>query len=119
MDLELLFTVGEETSLAGSLAFQASRLRSDFGYVFDHASPIGEIVTASPTQFAFRADFRGAAAHAGICPEDGRSAILAAARALTTIPLGRIDESSTANVGTIAGAAPRTSSPRTARWWAR
>jgi tripeptide aminopeptidase len=103
VELELLFTVGEEISLSGSRVFDASRLRSRFGYVFDHASPIGEVIVGSPTHFRLEAGFRGAAAHAGIRPEDGRSAILAAARAITAIPQGRLDEGTTVNVGTIAG----------------
>ncbi len=103
VDVELLFTVGEETSLAGARAFDASALRSDFGFVFDHATPIGEIVVDSPTHFRIDASFRGAAAHAGIRPQDGRSAILAAARAIASLRLGRVDETATVNVGTIAG----------------
>jgi tripeptide aminopeptidase len=103
LDVELLFTVAEETALAGARAFDASRLRSDFGFVFDHASPIGEVVIDSPTHFSVQAAFRGAAAHAGIRPEEGRSAILAAARALASMQLGRLDEHSTVNAGTIAG----------------
>jgi tripeptide aminopeptidase len=103
VDLELLFTVGEEISLAGARAFDVSSLSSDFGYVFDHATPIGEIVTDSPTHFRVEASFRGAAAHAGIRPEEGRSAILAAARAISSMRLGRLEGGSTVNVGTIAG----------------
>jgi tripeptide aminopeptidase len=103
VDLELLFTVGEETALAGARAFDVARLRSRRGYVFDHATPIGEVVVDSPTHFRIEADFRGAAAHAGIRPQDGRSAILAAARAISTLRLGRLDEQTTVNVGTIAG----------------
>jgi tripeptide aminopeptidase len=103
VELELLFTVGEETALAGARALDAGALRADFGYVFDHASPIGEIVLDSPTHFRIEADFRGAAAHAGIRPEQGRSAILAAARAVASMRVGRIDDSSTVNVGTISG----------------
>ncbi len=103
IELELLFTVCEETALAGSRAFDAGRLSSDFGYVFDHASPIGEVVVDSPTHFRIEADFRGAAAHAGIRPEQGRSAILAAARAISAMRIGRLDEQTTVNVGTIAG----------------
>jgi tripeptide aminopeptidase len=103
VDVELLFTVCEETSLAGALAFDVARLRSDFGYVFDHASPIGEVVVDSPTHFRIEASFLGAAAHAGIRPEEGRSAILAAARAISSMRLGRLDEQTTVNVGTIAG----------------
>jgi tripeptide aminopeptidase len=101
--LELLFTVGEEDALAGAKAFDASRLRSDFGYVFDHATPIGEVIVATPTYFRLEAEFHGKAAHAGIRPEDGRSAVLAAARAIVAMPLGRIDAETTANVGSVHG----------------
>jgi len=103
VDVELLFTVAEETALAGARAFEVSRLRSEFGYVFDHASPIGEVIVESPTHFRLEAAFHGAAAHAGIRPEQGRSAILAAARAIAAMPLGRLDGETTVNVGTIAG----------------
>jgi tripeptide aminopeptidase len=103
VDIELLFTVGEERMLAGARAFDCSRLRSRFGYVFDHASPIGEVVLSAPTHHRLQATFRGAAAHAGVRPEEGRSAILAAARAVADMRLGRIDAHTTANVGTIAG----------------
>jgi tripeptide aminopeptidase len=103
VDVELLFTVGEETALAGARAFDSSRLSSDFGFVFDHASPIGEVVLDSPTHFRIEASFRGAAAHAGIRPEQGRSAILAAAHAIAAMRVGRLDEQTTVNVGTIAG----------------
>jgi tripeptide aminopeptidase len=101
--LELLFTVSEENALAGAKAFDISQLRSDIGFVFDHASPIGEIIVASPTYYRLEARFRGHAAHAGIRPEDGRSAIVAAAKAIGAMRLGRLDEETTANIGTIAG----------------
>lgn len=101
--IELLFTVCEEVSLRGAAAFDVSRLASSFGYVFDHASPIGEIALASPTHHRLIADFKGRSAHAGIRPEDGRSAIAAAAQAIAALRLGRVDAETTANVGTIAG----------------
>jgi tripeptide aminopeptidase len=101
--LELLFTVCEEVALRGAKAFDAARLESSFGYVFDHASPIGEIVMASPTYYRIVADIHGRAAHAGIRPENGRSAVLAAARAIAAMPLGRLDPETTSNVGTITG----------------
>nr|WP_281381799.1 M20/M25/M40 family metallo-hydrolase [Conexibacter arvalis] len=101
--IELLFTVCEENALAGAKAFDVARLRSAFGFVFDHATPIGEVIVASPTYHRVVADFRGLAAHAGIEPELGRSAIAAAARAIAAMPLGRIDEETTANVGVISG----------------
>ena len=101
--VELLFTVCEEISLLGAREFDVGRLRSKFGYVFDHATPIGEIVLAAPTLHRMVAEFHGRAAHAGVRPEDGRSAIAAAARAVAAMQLGRLDPETTANVGTIAG----------------
>ena len=101
--LELLFTVCEEVSLRGSDAFDVSALRSSFGYVFDHATPIGELVVASPTHYRIIAEMRGQAAHAGVRPEAGRSSIVAAARGIAAMAHGRLDEGTTANVGTITG----------------
>jgi tripeptide aminopeptidase len=101
--LELLFTVCEEVGLLGSREFDVSRLESRFGYVFDHATPVGEIVLASPTQYRIAAEIRGRAAHAGLRPEDGRNAIAAAARGIAAMRLGRLDAETTANVGTISG----------------
>jgi tripeptide aminopeptidase len=101
--VELLFTVSEETGLHGAKAFDTEWLQSKFGFVFDHASPIGEIVTASPTYQRVTADVHGRAAHAGLRPEDGRSAIAVAARAIASMRLGRLDAETTANVGTITG----------------
>jgi tripeptide aminopeptidase len=103
VDLELLFTVGEEIALAGAAEFEPSALRSDFGYVFDHASAIGEVIIDSPCHYSIEARFRGAAAHAGIRPEQGRSAIVAAAHAIASMPHGRIEGEGTVNVGTISG----------------
>jgi tripeptide aminopeptidase len=101
--LELVFTVSEENGLHGAKAFDSARLSSPFGFVFDHATPIGEIVVASPTHQRVTADLHGRAAHAGIRPESGRSAIAAAAAAIATMPLGRLDQATTCNLGTIAG----------------
>jgi tripeptide aminopeptidase len=101
--VELLFTVCEEVSLRGSREFDVSQLESTFGYVFDHATGIGEIVVASPTHYRIVAEFRGQAAHAGVRPEAGRSAIAGAARAIAAMRLGRLDEQTTANVGMIEG----------------
>lgn len=101
--LELLFTVCEENALRGAKAFDVTKLGSEVGYVFDHATPIGEVIVAAPTYHRIEAEFRGASSHAGISPEQGRSAIAAAAAAIGAMRLGRLDEETTANVGTIGG----------------
>lgn len=100
---ELVFTTGEEVGLRGARAFDAGALESTFGFVLDHAAPVGHLVTAAPTYYAVHAEFLGRAAHAGIRPEDGRSAIAAAAKAIDSMQLGRIDDETTANVGAIHG----------------
>jgi tripeptide aminopeptidase len=100
---ELLFTTSEENGLRGAKAFDRGRLAAEFGYVFDHASPIGELMIAAPTYYRVIAHFSGRAAHSGIRPEEGRSAILAAAKAIDAMQLGRLDEETTANVGRIEG----------------
>ena len=101
--VELLFTVAEETGLNGAREFDVSKLGSQFGYVFDHASPWGEVIVSSPTHMMITAEIRGKAAHAGLYPEQGVNAIVAAAAAITAMPQGRLDEQTTANVGTVFG----------------
>ena len=101
--VEILFTTCEELALAGAKAFALDRLESEFGFVFDHASPIGELIVAAPSYFSVEARFRGKAAHAGLAPEDGHNAIEAAAAAIASLRFGRIDDSTTSNVGRIIG----------------
>jgi tripeptide aminopeptidase len=113
--IELLFTTAEEPGLIGAKAFDRGRLQAELGYVFDHASPIGELVVAAPTYYRIDADFRGQSAHAGIRPEEGRSAIAAAGRALARLELGRIDDRTTANAGTIQGGSARNVVPEHCR----
>jgi tripeptide aminopeptidase len=101
--VELVLTPQEEVGLRGAAAFDCSRLRARTGYVYDQAAPIGEIVLGAPAAAAITARFHGRASHAGMYPEEGRSAIAAAARAIADLRLGRVDEETTANVGRIGG----------------
>jgi len=101
--VELLFTTREETGLEGAFAFDESRLEARLGFVYDYSGAVGEVVVAAPSGRAIDVVFTGRPAHAGINPEDGRSAIAAAARAISDLRLGRIDEETTANVGLIEG----------------
>jgi tripeptide aminopeptidase len=105
--IELLFTPKEEVGLRGAEAFDQERLHARLGYVYDHAGPIGEVILGAPYQVKLDASFRGRAAHSGMYPEEGRSAIAAAARAIADLRLGRLDEETTANVGEIHGGTAR------------
>jgi tripeptide aminopeptidase len=101
--IELVLTPCEEIGLRGADAFDPSPLRARLGFVYDHTGPIGEVVSAAPSLHKIDATFVGRPAHAGLTPETGRSAIEAAAKAISRMPLGRIDPETTANIGTVTG----------------
>ena len=105
--IELLFTPQEEVSLRGADAFDHTRFVAKTGFVYDQGAPIGEIVLGSPHARLLDFRFHGRAAHAGMSPEDGRSAIAAASRAIADFRLGRVDEETSANVGVITGGTAR------------
>jgi tripeptide aminopeptidase len=105
--VELLFTVREETGLQGAQAFDHTRLAARRGFVYDSSGRVGDVVRSSPWGRTIDVVFKGRAAHSGLAPEEGRSAILAASRAIADLPLGRIDEETTANVGRIQGGSAR------------
>lgn len=105
--VELVFTPMEEIGLVGATAFDLERLEARVGYVYDQAAPIGEVVVGAPSAQELALRFHGRPAHAGMYPEEGRSAILAAARAIVDMPLGRIDELTSTNVGLVRGGSAR------------
>src|ERR671935_1880514 len=90
--IELLFTPKEEVGLLGAAVFDHTRLRARVGYVYDQAAPIGDVILGAPHSHSMEVRFHGRAAHSGMYPEEGRSAIAAAARAISDLRLGRIDE---------------------------
>jgi len=101
--IELLFTPKEEVGLLGAAAFDHERLLAQVGYVYDQAAPIGDVILGAPYSQALEVRFHGRAAHSGMYPEEGRSAVVAAARGISDLRLGRVDEETTANVGLIEG----------------
>ena len=105
--VELVFTVMEEVGLQGAKLLDLSSLEARLGYVYDQAAPIGEVIIGAPYHRELHATFIGRAAHSGIAPEEGRSAIVACARAIADFRLGRIDEETTANVGVVRGGQAR------------
>ena len=91
----------------GAKAFDTGRFTARTGFVFDHAAPVGDIVQRAPFQTTLDVTFVGRKAHAGIAPEEGRSAIAAAAKAVSELRLGRLDAQTTSNVGLISGGTAR------------
>jgi len=101
--LELLFTVAEEKGLFGAKALSKGWLNGEVLYVLDSDGPVGGIVNGAPFGVKIAVTVKGKSAHAGIDPESGVSAVVIASRAIAAMKLGRIDELTTANIGTISG----------------
>ncbi|MRG86506.1 M20/M25/M40 family metallo-hydrolase [Salinibacillus xinjiangensis] len=102
-DIQFVITVGEESGLVGAKALDSSLVNAKFGYAIDSDGQVGEIVIAAPTQAKIFTTVKGKRAHAGVAPEKGVSAITIAAKAIAKMPLGRIDEETTANIGRFEG----------------
>jgi tripeptide aminopeptidase len=105
--IEVAFTREEETGLVGARNLDFSMITAKDAVVFDGEGPPNQITSASPTYIGFVIEITGRAAHAGIEPEKGISAIRIASELITRLPQGRLDEETTFNVGTIEGGSVR------------
>lgn len=101
--VELALTVQEETGLTGAKLMDHTQFMAREAIVIDSAGPVGAIVGRGPAQDSLTIEIHGKASHAGVSPEAGVSAIVVAARAIDGMRLGRIDATTTANLGTIQG----------------
>lgn len=102
-DLQFIFTTAEEGGLLGAKHLNPKLLQADFGYCLDSSGDTGRLILAAPGENELQISIYGRCAHAGIAPETGINAILAAARAISTLPQGRIDAETTVNIGVISG----------------
>ena len=102
-DIEFVITVGEESGLVGAKALNPDDIQAKYGFAIDAPGKVGTTVVAAPTQAKIEAIIKGKTAHAGLEPEKGVSAINIAAKAVSHMNLGRIDEETTANIGRFEG----------------
>ncbi|MDA8235187.1 MAG: M20/M25/M40 family metallo-hydrolase [Clostridia bacterium] len=102
-EITVVFTVAEEVGLLGAKSLQGQGLRADLGYVLDSGGPVGTVINHAPAEEDIRIEVFGRSAHAGVNPEEGINAIQVAGAILTQLPMGRLDEESTANIGVIRG----------------
>ena len=109
--VEIALTREEEIGLVGAKNLDFSMLRSKQAIVFDGEGPAYHVTTGSPTYLAFDIDVIGRAAHAGVEPEKGISAIQIAAEMIVQMRIGRLDENTTFNVGLIEGGSVRNAVP--------
>jgi len=108
--LEIVVTREEEIGLLGAKNLGVEKLSAKWGFVLD-GEALDEVVIGGPSHFLIDVTVHGRAAHAGVAPEQGISAVKAAARAVAKIPEGRIDQDTTANVGVIHGGEIRNGVP--------
>ena len=99
--IEALFTVCEEIGLRGSRHMDYSRITAKKAAVLDSSGDAGKIIVSAPGQYKLNAVVVGRRAHAGVAPEEGISAIQVLAEAISNMKLLRIDEETTANIGSI------------------
>lgn len=101
--IEVVFSIAEEIGLYGAKALDETKILSKKAYVLDSGGEVGEIVIKGPAQDKITVEINGKPAHAGVCPEEGISAIQIASNAIDSMKLLRIDENTTANIGKISG----------------
>lgn len=102
-DVQIILTVAEELGLQGAKNLDYSKVRAQYFFVFDSGTAPGSVVARAPTHANMTFTVTGRAAHAGIEPEKGLSAIKVFAEAVAGMKLGRIDAETTANIGTVRG----------------
>ena len=102
--VQVIFTVAEEIGLLGAKYVDLEKIPPvDGAFFFDSDGMPNEICVASPYHIDLTVTFQGKAAHAGVEPEKGISAVQMAAKAIANTRLGRLDEETTANIGIIQG----------------
>ncbi|HIC49211.1 MAG TPA: M20/M25/M40 family metallo-hydrolase, partial [Dehalococcoidia bacterium] len=109
--VELAFTREEEIGLVGARNLDFTLINAKEAIVFDGEGPVSQITASSPTYIGFDIEVTGRAAHAGVEPEKGLSAIQIAAHIISRLPQGRLDENTTFNVGNIEGGTVRNAVP--------
>jgi len=102
-DIQFIITAGEESGLVGAKQLNPDYIHASFGYAIDSNGEVGDIIVSAPTQAKLYTVIKGKTAHAGLEPEKGVSAITLASKAISKMPLGRIDSDTTANIGTFFG----------------
>lgn len=111
--VEIVITRQEEVGLLGAKNLDFSLLSAKKGFLLDNDT-LETIVIGGPSYFTIDVEVKGRSAHAGMEPEKGINAILAAAKAIVILPLGRLDHETTANVGVIQGGMVRNGVPESA-----
>lgn len=113
--VEVAFSRGEEIGLVGARHMDYERIAARQALVFDGEGSVANITSEAPSQLTLDLHVTGRAAHAGVEPEKGISAIAIVAEFVGAYPQGRHDEETTGNVGLISGGSARNAVPEECR----
>lgn len=102
-ELELVLPVAEEPYTKGTHQLDWSWFKAREAYVPDMDGVMGTAANIAPTIIYYKVTIHGRAAHAGMSPEAGIHAVQIAARAIAALQLGKVDDMTTVNIGTIQG----------------
>ncbi len=108
--VEIIISRQEEVGLIGIKKFDFSLLKGKKGFLLDNDT-LDTIIIGGPSYYTIDVKVIGVSAHAGMEPEKGINAIAAAAKAISSLTWGRLDEETTANVGVIQGGLIRNGVP--------
>lgn len=108
--LEVVITREEEIGFGGAKNLDFNQITAKNGFLLD-MDALDAIVIGGPSHMLIDIEIQGRAAHAGMEPEKGISAIKAAANAITILKEGRIDHETTSNIGIIEGGVIRNGVP--------
>ncbi len=97
-DFTVAFTTCEETTLFGSKNLGVNG-EIKHGFIFDSGYRPGSFIYSACGAIGLTIKIIGKASHSGISPEKGINSMQVAAKAISQLPLGRIDEETTMNIG--------------------
>ncbi len=113
--VEVAFSRGEEIGLVGARHMDYERISAREAFVFDGEGSVANITSEAPSQLTLDLHVAGRAAHAGVEPEKGISAIAIVAEFVRDYPQGRHDDETTGNIGLITGGSARNAVPEECR----
>ncbi|MGN0017001.1 MAG: M20/M25/M40 family metallo-hydrolase [Candidatus Avelusimicrobium sp.] len=100
--VEAVFTLSEEVGMFGSKNLDYKKLKGREGLILDNEE-VDTLLIQGPAVNTIEVWIKGLAAHAGVAPEKGISALEVASYALGQMKLGRIDKDTVANFGVVKG----------------
>ena len=100
--IQVIFTLNEENGMAGAKNLDYRKIKGRDGLILDNES-VHDLLIQGPEVSDFKVSIKGVAAHAGVCPEKGISALEVAAKALSLMKIGRIDKETVCNFGIVQG----------------